>query len=227
MALNLQHSAMVYHGASSSTSPPGVAPMIRKTMRVGEIRTSIKLETEFWSYLKEVADARGVRLSALVNDVARGSPERTNLASTLRTFSLLHARLRGQSLQAELDRLSLAGNTHDLTRVLEVCPLPCLILDHDRTIRQLNRAFALWLNLDPKATAGQRLDNVMILRGPGLKDMWDSLREGRLARGGFHATYVSPGKVRTSQALALALSARAGGEGRACVVLFETLSGRT
>ena len=28
--------------------------MIRKTMRVGEVRTSIKLEQEFWNYLKEV-----------------------------------------------------------------------------------------------------------------------------------------------------------------------------
>src|ERR687885_667252 len=83
--------------------------MIRKTMRVGEIRTSIKLESEF-------------------------------------------------------DRLGLAGNTQDLTRVLEACPMPCLILDAERAIRQLNRAFALWLNLDPRATVGKRLDNIMILR---------------------------------------------------------------
>ena len=32
--------------------------MIRKTMRIGEVRTSIKLEQEFWAYLKEVADER-------------------------------------------------------------------------------------------------------------------------------------------------------------------------
>src|SRR3954468_15917750 len=48
--------------------------MIRKTMRVGEIRTSIKLEGEFWSYLKEVADGRKLRLSALVNEVAEATP---------------------------------------------------------------------------------------------------------------------------------------------------------
>src|SRR5919199_1755551 len=128
--------------------------MIRKTMRVGEIRTSIKLESEF-------------------------------------------------------DRLGLAGNTQDLTRVLEACPMPCLILDAERAIRQLNRAFALWLNLDPRATVGKRLDNIMILRGTNLKDMWASLGDGRLPRGLFSATYVSPGKVRTAQAVAVAL---AGGE---------------
>src|SRR4051794_22189804 len=76
----------------------GSGPMIRKTMRIGEIRTSIKLEAEFWDYLKAVADERGTRPSALVNEVARAHPERTNLASTLRTFSLSHALLRVRSL---------------------------------------------------------------------------------------------------------------------------------
>ena len=56
-------------------------------MRIGEVRTSIKLEPEFWGYLKEVAQDRSIRLSRLVNEVAMASPERTNLASTLRTFS--------------------------------------------------------------------------------------------------------------------------------------------
>jgi predicted DNA-binding ribbon-helix-helix protein len=202
--------------------------MIRKTMRIGEVRTSIKLETEFWSYLKEVADGRGIRLSALVNDVAAATPDRTNLASTLRTFSLIHARLRSSSLQSELDRLSLAGNSNDLVRVLEACPLPSLVLDAERQIKQLNRAFALWLNLDAKATTGKRLDNIMILRGPSMKEMWASLIDGRLGRAGFNATYVSPGKVRTSQAIALALG---GGQTelqrRGYVVMFETLAGRT
>ena len=200
--------------------------MIRKTMRIGEVRTSIKLEPEFWAYLKEVADNRGLRVSALVNEVAAATPDRTNLASTLRTFSLVHARMRAQSLQGQLDKLAAAGNTQDLARVMEACPLPCLILDGERSIRQLNRAFILWLNLDPKATIGLRLDNIMILRGQGMKEMWSGLKEGRLPRAMFNATYVSPGKVRTSQALALGLSGVAG-DGRPCLVMFETLAGRT
>ncbi|MCS6878913.1 MAG: ribbon-helix-helix domain-containing protein [Geminicoccaceae bacterium] len=202
--------------------------MIRKTMRIGEVRTSIKLESEFWSYLKEIADSRGIRLSALVNEVAAAARERPNLASTLRTFSLIHARLRAQTLQNELDRLALAGNSNDLVRVLEACPLPCLVLDAERHIRQLNRAFALWLNLDTKATLGKRLDNIMILRGPNMKEMWASLFDGRLGRAGFNATYVSPGKVRTSQALAIGIGANSGDPSRrGCVVMFETLAGRS
>ena len=203
--------------------------MIRKTMRIGEVRTSIKLEKEFWSYLKEIADERNLRLSALVNEIADATPDRTNLASTLRTFALTHARLRSQTQQRELEQLSLAGNTQDLGRILEACPLPCLVLDGERTIRQLNRSFALWLNLDPRATVGQRLDNIMILRGQNLKEMWLALGDGRLPRGGLNATYVSPGKVRTAQATAVALSGPPEIEGRplrGCVVVFETLAGR-
>ncbi len=209
--------------------------MIRKTMRVGEIRTSIKLEEEFWAYLKEVADHRRLRLSGLVNEIADATPERSNLASTLRTYALTHARMSCHTLKRELDKLSLAGNTNDLERILESSPLPSLILSSDRTIRLLNRSFALWLNLDRAATIGARLDNIMILRGPNLKDMWSNLLDGRLARAGFSATYVSPGKARTAQAMAIALSTNGVGNeaaietaqnARGCVVLFETLAGR-
>jgi predicted DNA-binding ribbon-helix-helix protein len=203
--------------------------MIRKTMRIGEVRTSIKLEPEFWSYLKEVADSRAIRLSRLVNDVAAATPERTNLASTLRTFCLIHAQLRWRGLERELEQLNLAGNTRDLPRVLDACPLPCLLLNQDRTIRRLNQAFATWLHLDARGVLGQRLDNIMILRGANLKEMWSGLADGRLPRAGFSATYVSPGKVRTSQAMIVALASGEGGGAarRGCVVLFETLAGRS
>lgn len=202
--------------------------MIRKTMRVGDVRTSIKLEAEFWGYLKEVADEKRSRVSAVVNEIARATPERTNLASTLRTFALSHARLQAQTLRGQLERLALAGNTQDLARVLEACPLPCLVLDAERAIRQLNRAFTLWLNVDAKATLGLRLDNVMILRGTSMREMWAALGEGRLSRSSFNATYVSPGKVRTSQAVALSLDGNVeSGQRRPTLVIFETLAGRS
>jgi predicted DNA-binding ribbon-helix-helix protein len=201
--------------------------MIRKTMRIGEVRTSIKLEPEFWSYLKEVADSRGIRLSRLVNDVAEATPERTNLASTLRTFCLIHAQLRWQGLERELEQLTLAGNTQDLPRVLDACPLPCLLLNEDRTVRRLNQAFAAWLHVDARGVLGQRLDNMMILRGPGMSDLWARVFGEARGKGKFNATYVSPGKVRTAQAMALGLSHGNGpNASRACLVMFETLAAR-
>jgi predicted DNA-binding ribbon-helix-helix protein len=198
--------------------------MIRKTMRISGVRTSMKLESEFWDYLKAVATQRHLRLSGLVNEIAAASPERTNLASTLRIYALVHARLRTEAMQREMDKLALAGNTQDLARVLEACPLPALMIDGHRVIRQFNRAFALWLNLDGKAMIGQRLENIMILRGPGMRDMWPSLLDGRMPRAGFNAIYISPGTVRTAKAVAVALSTASSDlEKRGCVVMFSTL----
>ena len=201
--------------------------MIRKTMRIGEVRTSIKLEPEFWGYLKEVADSRTIRLSRLVNDVASATPDRTNLASTLRTFCLIHAQLRWQGLERELERLTLAGNTQDLPRVLDACPLPCLLLTEDRAVKRLNQAFAAWLHVDGRGVLGQRLDNLMILRGAGMQQLWQRVFAEPGNKGRFNATYVSPGKVRTAQALAIGLSPATGANPqRACLIIFETLAGR-
>ena len=49
------------------------------------------------------------------------------------------------------------------------------------------------------------------------------------AKGRFNATYVSPGKVRTAQALAVGLSpgTTSGEVGGACLTIFETLAGRS
>ena len=68
--------------------------MISKTVIIGGIRTSVKLEQEFWFYLKKIADNRNIRLSRLINDIADAHPDRTNLASTIRVFALVHAQLQ-------------------------------------------------------------------------------------------------------------------------------------
>src|SRR3954462_13762860 len=104
-------SAGTNHARSAADARQGAGLMIRKTMRVGEIRTSVKLEPEFWVYLADLAKERGVRPSVLVDQVAAATPDRTNLASTLRTFALQQALERVQTLQREVDRLALAGST--------------------------------------------------------------------------------------------------------------------
>ena len=195
-------------------------------MRVGEVRTSIKLEPEFWQYLREIADNRRVRLSALVNEVAAAATDRNNLASTLRTFAILHARNSSCDLKERVEMLTLVGSCDDLTRVFDACPLPALILDRERGIRELNRAFALWLNLDRTATVGQKLDHIMILRGQSLPERWQALYAGRGNRVHFNATYLSPGKVRTSQAIAVPLAAGDPNQVNGTLVMFETLAGR-
>ena len=201
--------------------------MIRKTMRIGEVRTSIKLEPEFWSYLKEVADSRAIRLSRLVNDVAAATPERTNLASTLRTFCLIHAQLRWRGLERELEQLSLAGNTRDLTRVLDACPLPCLLLSEDRTIKRLNQAFAAWLHLDARGVLGHRLDNIMILRGQSMPGLWERIFGEAVAVAGSMPRTCRPVRYARRRRWRSACRQRSGPTPvRACLIMFETLAGR-
>jgi hypothetical protein len=55
--------------------------------------------------------------------------------------------------------------------------------------------------------------------------LWERVFGDAHGRGKFNATYVSPGKVRTAQALALGLS-HGTGPSRACLVMFETLAAR-
>ena len=195
-------------------------------MRVGDVRTSIKLETEFWDYLQDLAGERTIRLSALVNEIAKASPDRNNLASTLRTYAILHARNSAGNLKERVEMLALAGSTDDLNRVFDACPLPALILDTDRVIKEVNRAFALWLNVDRLGTIGKKLDHIMILRGRGLPEAWAQLFNGRGSRVQFNATYLSPGKVRASQALAVPLATESEGKVGGALVMYETLAGR-
>jgi hypothetical protein len=56
--------------------------------------------------------------------------------------------------------------------------------------------------------------------------LWQRVFGGVAHKGRFNATYVSPGKVRTAQALAIGLSAADGASASACLIIFETLAGR-
>ena len=147
--------------------------MIRKTMRIGEVHLDQAGAGVLG--LPQGGSGQRIRLSRLVNDVAAATPERTNLASTLRTFCLIHAQLRWHGLEREVEQLRLAGNTRDLPRLLDACPLPCLLLDEERTVKRLNQAFATWLHLDARGVLGQRLDNMMILRGQGMPGLWERI----------------------------------------------------
>jgi hypothetical protein len=102
------------------------------------------------------------------------------------------------------------------------------VLDAERGIRQLNRAFTLWLNLDPKATAGKRLDNIMILRGQGLKEMWAAWATAgspaaASARPTSRPARCAPPRRRPWRSPAASPAAKAR---RGSVVMFETLAGR-
>lgn len=63
------------------------SPVLKRSVVIGGHKTSVSLEEEFWTGLKEIAAARKTTLSDLVATVERGR-ENGNLSSTLRLFVL-------------------------------------------------------------------------------------------------------------------------------------------
>ena len=62
--------------------------LAKRSFSLAGHRTSVALEPEFWDVLTEIAETRGMALSALVADVdAERMPEQP-LASCLRIFAL-------------------------------------------------------------------------------------------------------------------------------------------
>ncbi len=67
------------------------SPAVEKhSVRIAGHRTSVSLETAFWTRLRAIAAARGVPLAALVGDIDAGRGT-TNLSSAIRVFVLTDA----------------------------------------------------------------------------------------------------------------------------------------
>jgi len=70
--------------------------LIKRSVAIKGHRTSLSLEPEFWAALKEIAEAKGLSLAALIAEVdqARGEASAANLSSALRVFVLETLRQR-------------------------------------------------------------------------------------------------------------------------------------
>jgi predicted DNA-binding ribbon-helix-helix protein len=55
-------------------------------------KTSVSLEDEFWSALREIAALRNDRMPDLINVIADQRPENLNLSSAIRLYVLRHFR---------------------------------------------------------------------------------------------------------------------------------------
>jgi len=67
------------------------SPIIKRSVVVSGHTTSISLEDEFWSGLREIAQARGASLSQTVTEIDT-KRQRNNLSSAIRLFVLGHIR---------------------------------------------------------------------------------------------------------------------------------------
>lgn len=67
------------------------SPIVKRSITVAGLKTSVSLEEAFWTSVKEISASRAVSVSDLVSELAarRG---RGNLSSSIRTFVLDHYR---------------------------------------------------------------------------------------------------------------------------------------
>ena len=67
--------------------------MDKRSLTIAGHRTSIALEPEFWAALEKLADKRGLRLTAMIEDIDR-SRDSPSLSSALRVTALRDAQQR-------------------------------------------------------------------------------------------------------------------------------------
>lgn len=64
--------------------------LVKRSLRIGQKRTSVALEMEFWQALEAIALLKNISMPALIATVA-ASDDKTVLASALRVYALKHA----------------------------------------------------------------------------------------------------------------------------------------
>ena len=64
--------------------------VVKRSVSVGRHRTSVSLEDEFWTQLKEIAGAKQITVSQLIARIDEGREQR-NLSSAIRVFVLEHS----------------------------------------------------------------------------------------------------------------------------------------
>jgi predicted DNA-binding ribbon-helix-helix protein len=60
----------------------------KRSITVAGHRTSVSIEKPFWNALTEIADARGLSVSALIGEIDRSRPVSTNLSAAIRIYVL-------------------------------------------------------------------------------------------------------------------------------------------
>jgi predicted DNA-binding ribbon-helix-helix protein len=65
--------------------------VVKRSIKIDDKKTSVSLENEFWHGLKEIAEARQITLSHLV-DAIKAEHRQGNLSSAIRVHVLSHYR---------------------------------------------------------------------------------------------------------------------------------------
>ena len=68
---------------------PQKSPVVKRSVVIGQHKTSISLEEQFWAALKEIARERDIKLKELIANIDKNRTD-SNLSSAVRVFVLLH-----------------------------------------------------------------------------------------------------------------------------------------
>lgn len=120
-------------------------------------RFGIQLEPPFWTALEDMAAANGVRLNALVAEVAAAEAGgKGSLASRLRTLALAHV-----TDQRDVARLAATGAS--LAEVIADCPAPAFVVDDQLVIASANSALKAWFGPRAADPVGRPLESILRL----------------------------------------------------------------
>jgi predicted DNA-binding ribbon-helix-helix protein len=75
--------------------------IVKRSVLVRGHKTSVSLEEPFWNGLKEIAAARRLPLSAVLQKVDLGRNDNSNLSSAVRLFVLDHYRDQAEATKTE------------------------------------------------------------------------------------------------------------------------------
>ncbi|HTJ56886.1 MAG TPA: ribbon-helix-helix domain-containing protein [Devosiaceae bacterium] len=131
---------MNYQQGKIADSPAGpslasaTAPQF-KAVNLSSGRKGLRLETQFWSLLSQLAAKRGVRRSELIDSILEEAVgTEANAASALRCYV---ASAQADELLAIGERLPGA----EVVRLLLKAPAPAFVVDRDKKLREANAEF--------------------------------------------------------------------------------------
>jgi predicted DNA-binding ribbon-helix-helix protein len=144
-------------------------------------RFSLRLEEAFWHMLERIARRRQMRLGQFI-----ATYEGVNFSSYLRVYAQADA-------QRELARQDIGLSPFDIVDILRNCPAPGLLIQHNRTIIEVNNALFQWLGAQAPTLRLQNFDTIFEPRVTRpLNETMDLLYDGTVKRTQIQVVYTPP-----------------------------------
>ena len=174
-----------------------LSPPRQRVLQVDRKRYSVRLEDAYWHILEDLARDQGVKLSRLVDEVAREVKGASGLAAALRLRCLSALAERKGEGYAAADARSVGGvYGASLENLISANPAPSLLLAEDGRILLANEAFQNWSGVKSESLIGQPHDWFFQLRlAAPLAETVDRLAHGREGFQNARISYIAPGRV--------------------------------